>query len=152
MCSQSGATVLKQAINLDDRSFGWDVVKRILSIPGTCAISRTSSAKSLLSVSVCPYEFTFCPRSVTSWMPRSASASTSRSISVKERLSSRPRRCGTTQYEQKLLHPCMIVTYVLTAPGAGCAGMSRERTLSQNPVSETLPPDPSRLATISGSR
>ena len=57
-----------------------------------------------------PYESTFWPRSVTSRTPRSASNSTSLTMSGIDLLTSLPRLYGIMQKEQNLSQPWMIGT------------------------------------------
>ena len=78
--------------------------------------AATASMRSAKSCGPSEYEFTFCPRSVTSLYPRAASASTSETMPAKERLRSRPRVNGTTQNEQNLSHPRMMEIQALTPP------------------------------------
>src|SRR3989344_7413626 len=57
-----------------------------------------------------PYEFTFCPKSVTSLQPFAANSLISCKISANGLETSRPRVKGTTQKVQKLLQPFEIGT------------------------------------------
>ena len=93
------------------KSRGCGDMKRRRSRPSTAATSLSSRAKAPRSPSSTPYALTFCPRSVISITPWSTRVRTSARTSAMGRSFSTPRKVGTIQNVQVLLHPTEIETH-----------------------------------------
>ena len=96
-------------------SAGWGEVKRTRSSPSTSPQARSSFEKACRSPNSTPYALTFCPSRVTSLTPSSTSARISPRMSPGRRSFSVPRRLGTMQNVQVLLHPTDTETHAAYA-------------------------------------
>ena len=98
------------AITSSLNSAGWGEVKRTRSSPSTSPQARSSFENACRSPNSTPYALTFCPSNVTSETPSPTSARTSARMSPGRRSFSLPRRLGTMQKVQVLLHPTLTLT------------------------------------------
>mmetsp|Transcript_27752 Transcript_27752/g.66076 ORF Transcript_27752/g.66076 Transcript_27752/m.66076 type:complete len:265 (-) Transcript_27752:721-1515(-) len=80
-----------------DMYLGWEVVKRMRSMPSTSERCSSRSENLFLGSMSLPHASMFCPRSVTSLKPAAASVSNSARMLSRGRDCSTPRVVGTTQ-------------------------------------------------------
>src|SRR3954451_5470994 len=98
------------AITSSRNSAGCGLVKRTRSSPSISPVARSSFENACRSPNSAPYALTFCPSRVTSLTPSSTRARTSARMSPGRRSFSLPRRAGTMQNVQVLLHPTLMLT------------------------------------------
>src|SRR5882757_7610303 len=131
------------------KSRGCDVVNRTRLTPDISPIAPSTSEKLILPEGS-RYELTFCPNNWMSVYPDSAMRRASVSTLSEVRLRSLPRVYGTTQYEQNLSQPSMIVMYPRCGFERAVNSVSKVSSVcrSSRPVMRVSPA--SRRTSISG--